>query len=156
MYIGCLCTWVYCVLYEQLHVVISTHACVLPGQRGGHSWTPGAFRDFSNLLITQSSLWQRNAEKRLQDFLLIYFYIHPLFFQVVLFLVFLTYCFVACTLLIEICNISRYIFLFFVTVVVSALYGQKYWATYTVHLQEVLSHGNLCHEAPVAQFLRWC
>lgn len=56
MYIGCLCTWVYFVLYEQLHVVISTRACVLPGQRGGHSWTPGAFWDFSNLLITQSSL----------------------------------------------------------------------------------------------------
>lgn len=28
------------------------------------------------------------------------------------------------------------------------LYGQKHWATYTLYLQELLSHGNAYHEAP--------
>lgn len=36
------------------------------------------------------------------------------------------------------------------------LYVQKYWATHTSNLQELLSHWNTWHEAPGAQFMCWC
>lgn len=134
------------------------HTCMCVTRPAGRPFVDSwGFLGFQQLADhSELSVAKKCRKKMMQDFLLIYFYIHPLFFHVVLFLVFLTNCFVACILLIEICNISRYIFVFFVTVVVRALYGQKYCATCTVHLQEVLSHGNLCHEAPGAQFLRWC
>lgn len=41
----CECLCVYCVC-----------VCMLPGQWGGHSWTPRTLRDFCSLMITQSSL----------------------------------------------------------------------------------------------------
>lgn len=38
----------------------------------------------------------------------------------------------------------------------NTLYEQRYWTTYTLYMQEILSYGYPGHEAPDTQFLCWC